>query len=147
MQALYDFLALNVSTVQFSIRGLIKSILLGCLDAQMLIILSKSRNISGLIHTNDKALRRSSPITLQKSALRCCKAEFAFLLSGFSFTNIYNSQEIKEIGRLSFYILSVTSTHFTDIRTFVELLLQRAHLFPKLAADLELGKIGFLMQY
>ena len=35
---------------------------------------------------------RSSPIILQKSVLRCYKEEFAFFLSGFSLTNIYDLQ-------------------------------------------------------
>ena len=62
-----------------------------------------------------KALRRSSPIILRMSVLRCCKAEFALFLSRFSFTNIYDSRDSRGSGRLSLYILSATSTRFTDL--------------------------------
>ena len=51
--------------------------------------------------TKDKTLRRSSPIILRMSVLRHCKAEFTFFLSGFSLTNIYNSQDNRGSGRLS----------------------------------------------
>ena len=37
-----------------------------------------------------------------------------FFLSGFSFTNIHDSQDCRERGRLSFSRLSTTSTRFTD---------------------------------
>ena len=54
--------------------------------------------MSRWIYTSDKALRRSSPIILRKSVLRCCKVEFAFFLSGFSFTNIHDSQDSRGKG-------------------------------------------------
>ena len=65
-------------------------------------------------------LRRSSSIILQNSALTSCKAEFAFcflflFLSGFSFTNIHDSQDSKGRGKLSLYFFSTTSTCFSDI--------------------------------
>ena len=63
----------------------------------------------------DKALRRSLPIIHKKSVLRCCKPEFAFFLPRLSFTNIYDSQDNRESGTLSLYILSTTSTRFADI--------------------------------
>ena len=63
-----------------------------------------------------KVLRHSSPIILRKSALTCCKVEFASFcfLSGVSFTNIPDSPGSRGRGRLSLYILSTTSTRFTD---------------------------------
>ena len=45
IRALHAFLALNVSRVYFSLRRLIKRILLGYLDAQMLIFLSYNQGI------------------------------------------------------------------------------------------------------
>ena len=50
------------------------------------------------MYTSYKALRRSSPTILRKSVLRCCKIEFAFFLSGFSFTNIHDSQDSRGRG-------------------------------------------------
>ena len=49
-------------------------------------------------YRSNKAIRYSSPIILRKSILRCCKVEFAFLLSGFSFTNIHDSQNSRGKG-------------------------------------------------
>ena len=43
-----------------------------------LFVIIDARNISPIIYTSDKALRRSSPTILRKSVLTCCKAEFAF---------------------------------------------------------------------
>ena len=65
-----------------------------------------NQGISRWIHTNGKALRRSSSIILRKSvgSLRCCEAEFAFFLSGFSFTNIHDSQDSKGRGRISLWL-------------------------------------------
>ena len=39
---------------------------------------------------------------------------YLFFLSVFSFTNIYDSQDSRGRGRVSIYLLSTTSTHFTD---------------------------------
>ena len=46
------------------------------------------------------------------------------------------------MGRLSPYILSTTSTHFTDIQTLARLLLERVHLCTQLAAGIEHGTFG-----
>ena len=67
-----------------------------------------------------------SSIILRKPVLRCCKEQFAFFLSEFSFTSLYDSQDISGSGRPSLYILSVPSTRFTEIETLAGLLLQRA---------------------
>ena len=40
-----------------------------------------------------KELRRPLPIIHRKSVFSCCKAEFAFSPSGFSFMSIHNSQD------------------------------------------------------
>ena len=76
-----------------------------------------------------KQLRRSSPIVLQKSVLTSCKAEFAFFLSEFSFTNIHNSQNSRGRGRLSLYIFFTTFTRFTNTQTLAGSLLQKPFLF------------------
>ena len=59
----------------------------------MLFIFSWSRSTSRWIYTSGKTLTRFLPIILWKSVLRCSKVEFTFFLSGFSFTNIHNSQD------------------------------------------------------
>ena len=54
---------------------------------------------------------------------------FVFIfLSGFSVTNIHDSQDSRLRGRLSPYILSTSSTRFTETWILPGLLLQRAHL-------------------
>ena len=65
-----------------------------------------------------------------------------FFLSGFSFTNIHDSQDSRQRGRLSSCILSTTSTHFTVIQRLAGLLLQRARLCIQLAAGIEHGTFG-----
>ena len=40
-----------------------------------------------------KELRRPLPVIHRKSVLTCCKAEFAFFRSSFSFMSIRNSQD------------------------------------------------------
>ena len=59
IQTLYVFIAINVSTVYFSLRRLKKSILLGYLGAYMSIIFSQSRNISLSTYTSNKAWQGS----------------------------------------------------------------------------------------
>ena len=39
---------------------------------------------------------------------------FFFFLSGFSFTNIYESQDCRERGRAILELLTITSNRFTD---------------------------------
>ena len=51
-----------------------------------------------------------------------------FFLFGFYFTNIHDSQYSRGRERLSLYLLSTTSTHFTDTWALAGRLLQRAHL-------------------
>ena len=46
-----------------------------------------------------------------------------FFLSGFFFTNICDSKDSRERRRPSVYLLSTTSTHFTDTYTLAERLL------------------------
>ena len=95
-----------------------------------------------------KELRRSSPIIFRKSFLKCCKADFAFLiffLSGFFFTNIHDSQDSKGRRKLSFYNFSTTSTRFIDTQTLAGLLLQRAHLCAQLVVEIEPGTFDFLL--
>ena len=93
-----------------------------------------------------KVLRHSSPIIIRKSVLTCCKAEFAsfFFLSGFSFTNIHNSHDSRGSRRLFLYILSTTSTRFTDTQALAGLLLQRAHSAYSWQPDSK--RQGFLTQ-
>ena len=50
------------------------------------------------VYTSNKVIRRSSPVTLRKSVLRCYKIDFAFFLPGFSSTNIHNSQDSRGRG-------------------------------------------------
>ena len=65
-----------------------------------------------------------------------------FVLSGFCFTNIHDSQDSRWRGSLSPYIRSTTSTRFTDTKTLSGLLLQTAHLCAWLAAGIEHGTFG-----
>ena len=97
-----------------------------------------------------KELRCSSPITLQKFVHTSCKVEFvSFFLSGFSFTNNHDSQDSRGRKRLSLYILSTTSTRFTDTQTLAGSLLQRAHLSVSSPGPDLVGEdlISMLFQY
>ena len=51
-----------------------------------------------------------------------------FFLSGFSFTNIHESQDCRPRGKAFLYLLITTSTHFTDTQTLAGRLLRGAHL-------------------
>ena len=63
-----------------------------------------------------------------------------FFLSGFSFTKIHDSQGSRRMKRVSIYLLSKTSTLFTDNWTLAGKLLQRAHLciYPATAIEPEI---------
>ena len=78
--------------------------------------------------------------------LHVVKQNSLFLLSGFSFTNIQDSQDSRGRRRLFLYILSATSTRFNGIQKLAGLLLQKAHLCARVAARLKPGSFGFLMQ-
>ena len=64
-----------------------------------------------------KDSRRSSSTYTESLFLHVVKHNLLFFLSGFSFTNIHDSQDSRWRGRLSPYILSTTSTRFTDNET------------------------------
>ena len=66
-----------------------------------------------------KYSRRPSSTIHWESILTCCKVYFASFLSGFSFTNIHDLQDSRWRGRLSPYILSTTSSRFTETWTLV----------------------------
>ena len=71
---------------------------------------------------------------------------FCFFLSWFPFTNIHESQDCRGRGRAFRYLLTTTSTRFTDTQTLTGRLLQRAHLCTQPAAGLEAGTSGFRAQ-
>ena len=70
------------------------------------------------------------------------KIQLCFL-SGFSFTNIHDSQTGQQGEGGGIYLFSTTFTRFTDTLTLARLLLQRAHLYTQLAAGLEPGTFDF----
>ena len=82
--------------------------------------------------------KRCSSTIHQESVLRCSYNSF-FFLPGFSFTKINYLQDSRWRGRLSPYILSITSTCFADTWTLAGLLLQRTHICALLAAGVEHG--------
>ena len=58
-----------------------------------------------------------------------------FFLSGFSFRNIHNSQVTRERRRLYLYLLSTTTTRFTNTQTVAGWFLQRAYLCSRQQAE------------
>ena len=66
--------------------------------------------ISGIYHDMLKSLINLGEILADKSP----ETVSVFFLFGFSFTNIHDSQDIRERGRLSLQLLSATTTRSTD---------------------------------
>ena len=67
-----------------------------------------------LLQNADKTLRKYAASYAATSLTLHSSVCVFFFLSGFSFTNIHDSQDCRERGRLSFSRLSTTSTRFTD---------------------------------
>ena len=74
------------------------------------------------------------------------RSSFFFFLIGFSFTTIYESLDCRWRGRVFPWLLTTTSTRFTDTYKLARRLLQRAHLCIQVAAELESGTFGFRAQ-
>ena len=92
-----------------------------------------------------KDLRGSSSTYIDSLFLHFVKHNLLFLfssLSAFSFTNIHDSQDNRCSWRLSPYILSITSTCFTDTQTLAALLVQTINLCAQLAPGIEDGTFG-----
>ena len=117
-----------------------------CIETSLLICSANQWTGFCIIGTSVmKDSRRSSSTYTESLFLHVVKHNLLFLfffLSGFSFTNIHDSQDSRCRRRLPPYIFSTTSTRFTDTQTLAGLLLQRAHLCAQLAAGIEHGIFG-----
>ena len=68
-----------------------------------------------------KESRRSSPIIHRKSVLTCCKAEFIFFLSGFSFSRIFTIH--KTAGEGECYLLISVLPPTPTSQTYISLVI------------------------